>query len=100
MGKDRVALENHRDPAAAGRQFGRVAPADEHAAAVHLLEAGEAAEQRRLSAARGAEEDDEIAVRDIEGDVVDGGDLAERLANCLELDVGHYFNTRPHIVNR
>ena len=65
-----------------------------------LLEPGEAAEQGRLAAARRPEQDDEVAVGDLEVDVVDRGELAEGLADGLEPDVCHYFNTRPHIVNR
>ena len=100
MRKHGVALEDHRDPAAARRQVGRIAASDEHAPAVDLLEAGEAAKQRRLAAAGRSEQHDEVAVGDLEVDVVDRGHLAEGLANRVEANVGHYFNTLPHIENR
>ena len=84
-----VALEDHRDPAPARRQVGGVPPADPHTAAVDLLQPREPAQQRRLPAARGPEQDDELAVRHVEVDVVDRGDLPEGLADVLEADVGH-----------
>ena len=46
-----------------------------------LLEPGDHAQQRRLSAARGPDEDDELAVGDIDVDAVDDFDRAEGLAD-------------------
>ena len=72
----RVALEDHRDVAMARREVGDVAPADRDLARGHLLEAGDRAEQRRLAAAGRPDERDELAVADLERDVVDGDDVA------------------------
>ena len=93
--EDGVALEDHRDPAAARRQVGRVAAADPDAPAVDLLEPGEAAEQRRLAAAGGPEEDDELAVGDLEVDVVDGGRPCRTSCGPLEADVSHLLDHPP-----
>ena len=76
----RVVLEDHRDAPPSRRELGHVALADQDPARVDLLEAGEAAQQRRLAAARRAEQDDELAVGDRQAHVVRGDDLAEGLA--------------------
>ena len=56
----------------------------------HLLEAGDHAEERRLAAAGGADEHEELARLDLERDVVDGDDVAgERLRHALEHDLAH-----------
>ena len=56
----------------------------------HLLQPGECAKQRRLPAAGRADESDELAVRDLERDVVEGDDIAgEDLGDVLEDDLGH-----------
>ena len=85
-----VGLEDHRDVAVPRREIGHVAPADRDRAAGHLLEPGDHAQQRRLPAAGGPDESDELAVRDLERDVVEGDDIAgEDLGDVLEDDLGH-----------
>src|SRR3546814_16235525 len=46
------------------------------------LEAGQHAQQRGLAAARGAEQREELALEDVEGDVVDGDEVAETLGDA------------------
>ena len=59
-------------------------------AAGHALQPGDHAQQRRLPAARRADEHDELAVADGQVDVVDGDDAAgEDLAHALEADAAH-----------
>ena len=41
------------------------------------LEAGQHAQQRGLAAARAAEQREELALEDVEADIVDGGEIAE-----------------------
>jgi hypothetical protein len=48
------------------------------------LEPGDDAQQRRLAAARRAEEADELAVADVERDLVQGDEAAEVLADAGE----------------
>ncbi len=96
-----VALEDHGDVAVSRREVGHVAAADPDLARRHLLEAGDGAEERRLTAARRADERDELAVPDVERDVVDGHDVArEHLRDASKLDLGHELpgmdTTFPH----
>ena len=58
-------------------------------AAGDVLEARDQAQQRRLAAARRADEDDELARLDVEVDALDDVDVAERLVDVGELDFGH-----------
>ena len=69
----RVVLEHHRDVAVLRRHVGDVAVADEDVARVDVLEAREHAQRRGLAAARGADEDEELAVLDLEVEGVDRG---------------------------
>ncbi len=90
MRVERVALEDHRDVAGAGRKLGDVAAADRDRAVGHLLEAGDHPQQRRLSAAGRPDEDEELAAADLERDVVDCDEATgEHLADPLERDPGH-----------
>ena len=70
---ERVVLEHHRDVAVLGRQVGDVAVADADRAAVDVLEAGEHPQRGGLAAAGRADEDEELAVADLEVELVDGG---------------------------
>ena len=85
-----VALEDHRDVAVTWREIGDVAPADPDLAGRDLLEPRDRAQQRRLPAARGTDQRDELAVLDPQRDVVHGGDSAgEDLRHAIELDLCH-----------
>src|SRR5207248_9709018 len=61
------------------------------------FEPGNHAQQRRLAAARRANDDDELAVGNICGDAVDHLLVAVALAHIAEVDGRHYFSvsTRP-----
>ena len=59
---ERVGLEDHGDVAAARREVGHVAVADRDRAVRDLLEPGDHPQQRRLAAARRADEHEELAV--------------------------------------
>ncbi len=94
----RVALEDHRDVSMARREIGHVAPADRDLARRHLLEPGDRAKERRLAAARRPDERDELAVADLERDVVDGDDVpGEHLADVSKLDLCHGAGYGYHI---
>ena len=73
---------------AAGHLVHRLA-VDQHVAVGDRLEAGDHPQQRRLAAARGADEDDELAVADGEVDAVDHLGGAEALDDLAELEVSH-----------
>src|SRR6476659_223000 len=69
---ERVVLERHRDVAVLGGQVRHVAVPDEDAAAVDLLEAGEHAQGGGLPTSGGTDEDEEIPIRDLDVELVDG----------------------------
>ncbi len=54
-----------------------------------LLEAGDHAQQRRLAAAGRPDDDDELAVGDLDIDAEDHFERAVALADVAEADVGH-----------
>ena len=62
---DGVVLEHHRDVAALGVELVHHPVADPDRAARDLLQPGDHPQRRRLAAARGADEDDELAVGDV-----------------------------------
>ena len=87
---ERVALEHHRDVAVLRRHVVDHAVADEEAPVADLLEPGDAAQRGRLAAARRSDEDEELAVLDLEIQVVDGDDvLAVALVHVVERDGRH-----------
>ena len=81
MRVERVRLEDHRDVAVPRREVGDVAAADLDRAFGDLLEARDHAQQRRLPAAGRPDEDDELAVVDLQRDVVDRDDVGRRTAS-------------------
>ena len=58
-------------------------------AVADLLEAGDHAQCRRLAAARGTDEDEELLVLDLEVEIVDGGHLAVAFGDVVEGNRGH-----------
>ena len=68
MRVERIGLEHHGELALGRRLVGDVAAVDDDLAAAGVLEAGDQPQQRGLAAARRADEDDELAVVDVEVD--------------------------------
>ena len=96
MGIEGVVLEDHRDVARAWWQLGDIAVVDPDRARGHVLEPRKHSEQRRFAAARRPDEDEELAALDLQGDVVDGHDVAaEELRDVLEHDLGHCGGSIP-----
>ena len=62
---------------------------DGDGAAGDLLEAGDEAQQRRLAAARRADEDDEFARRDVEIDALDHFHGAKGFPDAAECEIDH-----------
>ena len=83
-----VGLEDHAHVAAVRRHTRHVLAADEDAARVGLVEAGDDAQRRRLAAAARPEQRDELALAEREVDALEGGDVAEGAPQPLQLDVG------------
>ena len=68
---ERVGLEHHGDVAVLRRHVGDVTVADADRAVVDRFEPGEHPQRRRLAAARRSDEDEELAVVDVQIEVVD-----------------------------
>jgi hypothetical protein len=85
----RVGLEHHRQPRLAGRQIGRILAVDLDRARGDILQPGDQAQQGGLAAARGADEDDELAVARWSGRCRDDVDLAEALADLGQFNLAH-----------
>ena len=86
--EERVALEDGVDVPLVGRAAGDIGVAEVDRACGRLLEAADHPERRRLAAARGAEQGEEPAVVDREGEIVDRDDVVETLGDVLQPDVG------------
>ena len=87
MRKERVGLEHRVHVALVRREPGNALAADPHLAFVGPLEARDQPESRRLAAARGTEERQELARVDFEVDRVDRDDVTEALRDPYELDI-------------
>jgi hypothetical protein len=83
--KEGVALEHDAEAALVHRQVGDVAAVERHAAARHGDEAGDRLQGRRLAAARGAEQRDELAALDAQGHVDQRAEVAVVLRHALEI---------------
>jgi len=77
VGEQGVILEHGVHRALVGGQRGDVLAVQPHPAMIRLIEAGGNPQQSRLAAARGAEQRKGLALRNVERDVVDGGERAE-----------------------
>src|SRR3954447_4061791 len=76
---ERVVLEHHRDVALLGRQVRDVAVADPDRAISHRLQPGQGAQRRRLPAAGGPDEHEELAVGDLQVQRVDRRPFGARI---------------------
>jgi len=84
-----VVLENHRDVAVLGRHVGHHAVADQDVAAGDFLQPREAAQRRRLPAAGGTYQHQELAIGDVQVQVVDGRDPVEAFGDMVEDHLRH-----------
>ena len=87
-------LEHEADVAVSHVGGRGVVAFEDHAAGVGGLQPGYAAQERRLAAARGAEQGDEFAAREVERDIVEGDEIAELLADVLDLDTHGVSSSR------
>ena len=86
---ERVVLEHHRDVALARRHVVHDLAVDDDLAAGHRFEAGDHSQDRALAAARGPDQDDELAVVDLEVDAVDDLEVAVLLDQISDDHVRH-----------
>ena len=79
-----MALEHHAGCAPVGRHRDRGDAVDQDVAGIRIVEAADQPQGGRLSAARGAEQADELALRDRQADVAQGDESAEVLGNPVD----------------
>src|SRR3989442_2276569 len=91
VGEQRVVLEDDADVALVRLAARQILAAELYDAAGGLLEARDHHQRRRLPRAARAEEREELALRDVEADSIDGVDAAVvGLHQTVELQVGQY----------
>ena len=74
MAEQRVVLEHQANAALARRDMGHIATVQGDAAVIDAGQPRDGAQQRALAAAAGTQQDEELAIADIDGYVVhDGG---------------------------
>ena len=86
--KERVGLEDGVHVPPVGREPDDAAAAEEDLARAGLLEAADHAQRRRLAAARGPEQGEEAAGRDLDRHVVNRNHVVEALGDVLEPYIG------------
>ncbi len=85
-----IGLEHHRQPALGRRQLIGALAADAQLAAIDLLQARNHAQQGRLAAAGRTDEDNQLAVTDVEVEAVNNGLLAVKaLDDIAQADCCH-----------
>ena len=95
-----VVLEHHRDVAIARRQVVDPVPTDDEVAVRDVLQPGDHPQRRRLPASRRADEDHELAVRDVEVDRLDRLEAVRvALGDPLELDLSHPVSPLLSLLN-
>ena len=85
----REELEHEGDVALRRALERHVLAAQQDASRRRQLEAGDHPQRRRLAAARGPEQAEEFAVVHGERRIAHGGEIAERLVQMLDADLGH-----------
>ncbi len=86
---ERILLEHESHVALGRAPIGNIDPVDEHLPRGRLVEPGDQAQRRCLAGAGLAEQHEELAIGDVEIEVLQRAVAAEVLADALELDVGH-----------
>ena len=86
---ERVGLEHHADAAVLGLLPGDVLAVDPDLAGIDVEEPGDGVEQRRLAAARGAEEHDELAGIHLEIEILQHLQVAEGDPEVLDRYLRH-----------
>ena len=89
VGVEREELEHEGDVALRRALEGDVLPVEQDAPGGRQLQPRNHPKRRRLAAARRAEHDKELAIRDRQVGILDGDEIAELLAEVLDADLGH-----------
>ena len=101
VGEERIALEHRIDGALVRGEQGNILAVEQDLPARGEVEARDHAQRRRLSAARGAEEGDELTLVDVKADVVDDEGVVVIFDDVLEFDdvFCHFFSLLSLIMN-
>ena len=101
VGEEGIALEHRIDGALVGGEQGNILAVEQNLPARGEVEARDHAQRRRLSAARGAEEGDELTLVDVKADIVDDEGVVVILDDVLEFDdvFCHFFSLLSLIMN-
>jgi hypothetical protein len=83
---ERVALEHHRDVAVLRRHAGHVASGDLHVSGRRRFQPGDSVQQRRLSASRRADQNDELTLVDREVDALQHVDAPQPDVKVVDLE--------------
>ena len=86
MREQRVLLKHRVDPALVGRHLRHIRAVKQDLAAGGRLKPAQQAQKRGLAAARRAQQRDELALADVEVDIVEDLRIAEALSYVLDLD--------------
>ena len=89
MGKQRVALEHHADVALFGRQRGDVLAVEQDGAGVRFDEAGDGAKGGGFAAAAGSEQRHQLAIGNLQVEIVDGRRTVVAFGQTPDRDSGH-----------
>ena len=92
VGVEGVVLEHHGDVAVARAHAVDGLAVDRDRAAVGVLQPGDGAQEGGLAAARGADEDAELAFGDVEVDAAQGVDLAVVFLQAADGQARHAFS--------
>ena len=79
VGIQGIVLEHQADAPVLGGQLGDIVLTEEDLARGGLLQAGDHVQRGGLAAAGGAQKADQLAVGDLEGEIIDGNDFLTRL---------------------
>ena len=97
VGEQRVMLEDHADVALLRRQRLHLLPAHRERAGIESLQPGDRAQQRRLSAARGAQQRDHLAARQRQVDAAQHRPAAQGQARITNGKLGHQVHRRESL---
>jgi hypothetical protein len=86
--KQRVGLEHHVHGPLVRRHARHVLAVDQNAAGTRCFEAAEHAQQRGLAAAGRSQQAENLALIDLQADVIDRLEIAERFGDAFDLHIG------------
>ena len=98
VAEQRVMLEHEADMALAGAARERILAVEGDLAGIRPVEAGDDPQQRGLAGARRPEQRQQLAVADLQIDIVERGELAEFLDDVFDFNRHLEFVLRPDAV--